>query len=103
MNAFRKDASGNYLWPGYGDNIRVIEWILRRVNGEQKIGRETAIGIVPRESSLNVNAIDNIEYDELFSVLREFWIKTAAYNRRFFDEQVSDGIVAREGSGCEGG
>lgn len=39
VNWFRKSESGDYLWPGYGDNIRVIDWIIRRLDGEQGIGK----------------------------------------------------------------
>lgn len=47
VNWFRKDANGKFLWPGFGENIRVVDWIVRRLDGEEGIGHETAVGVVP--------------------------------------------------------
>jgi GTP-dependent phosphoenolpyruvate carboxykinase len=47
VNWFRRDKNDKFLWPGFGDNIRVIDWIIRRIDGEPNIGQETAIGVVP--------------------------------------------------------
>ena len=52
VNWFRKNAEGKFMWPGYGENMRVLEWIVGRVKGEAK-GIETAIGTVPTYSDLN--------------------------------------------------
>ncbi|KAJ1354941.1 hypothetical protein KIN20_012039 [Parelaphostrongylus tenuis] len=49
VNWFRRDANNKFLWPGYGENIRVIDWIVRRLDGESDIGIETPIGIVPKK------------------------------------------------------
>ena len=53
VNWFRRDGSGRYLWPGFGENIRVLDWILRRVEGSAE-ARTTPIGHVPAEHSLNL-------------------------------------------------
>jgi phosphoenolpyruvate carboxykinase (GTP) len=47
VNWFRTDENGKFLWPGFGENIRVIDWILRRCKGED-IAVETPIGFVPK-------------------------------------------------------
>ena len=52
VNWFRKGADGKFMWPGYGDNMRVLEWIIGRVNGTAK-GVETEIGVVPNFGDLN--------------------------------------------------
>ena len=57
VNWFRKDADGKFMWPGFGDNLRVIEWMLRRVEGSAD-AQETAIGNVPRASDLNTDGLD---------------------------------------------
>uniref|UniRef100_F1KSI5 Phosphoenolpyruvate carboxykinase [GTP] n=1 Tax=Ascaris suum TaxID=6253 RepID=F1KSI5_ASCSU len=62
VNWFRKSADGKYLWPGFGENIRVLDWIIRRCDGDQSIGRETAVGIVPTEGSINLTGFTEIQH-----------------------------------------
>jgi phosphoenolpyruvate carboxykinase (GTP) len=57
VNWFRKDDDGAYIWPGYGENSRVLEWICRRCDGDGKTV-ETAIGLVPAEDELNTDGLD---------------------------------------------
>jgi phosphoenolpyruvate carboxykinase (GTP) len=57
VNWFRKDADGKFLWPGFGENSRVLEWICRRIDGDAA-GAETAIGVVPRPEDLDLDGLD---------------------------------------------
>ena len=57
VNWFRKDAGGNFIWPGYGENLRVLKWMLDRIHGRAK-GRATAVGIVPDEAELDLKGLD---------------------------------------------
>jgi phosphoenolpyruvate carboxykinase (GTP) len=57
VNWFRKDADGKFLWPGFGENSRVLEWIFRRCEGTAE-GVETPIGIVPSPGEINVEGLD---------------------------------------------
>ncbi len=57
VNWFRKDAEGKFLWPGFGDNSRVLEWIFRRCDGEAE-AVDTPIGRVPTEDALNTDGLD---------------------------------------------
>ena len=56
VNWFRKDEDGNFAWPGFGENSRVLEWIFRRCNGEGEV-RETPVGMVPAEGELNTDGL----------------------------------------------
>jgi len=69
VNWFRKDADGKFLWPGFGDNSRVLEWIVRRVEG-QVDGVETPLGIVPRAEDFNTEGLDisDAQLSELLTV-----------------------------------
>ena len=74
VNWFRKGSDGGFLWAGFGDNLRVLEWILDRVDG--KVGaQETPIGYVPRPDDLNIEGldIDADQLDELLAVDRVAW------------------------------
>ncbi|HEV7158995.1 MAG TPA: phosphoenolpyruvate carboxykinase (GTP) [Caulobacteraceae bacterium] len=57
VNWFRKDADGRFLWPGYGDNCRVLKWIVERLEGAAE-ARDTPIGRVPAEGSLDLDGLD---------------------------------------------
>jgi phosphoenolpyruvate carboxykinase (GTP) len=57
VNWFRKDADGKFIWPGFGENSRVLEWIFRRCDGESE-AVETPIGLVPAPGALNVDGLD---------------------------------------------
>ena len=57
VNWFRKDADGRFLWPGFGENSRVLEWVFRRCDGEGE-AVETPIGLVPAEGDLDTEGLD---------------------------------------------
>ncbi|HEY3186640.1 MAG TPA: phosphoenolpyruvate carboxykinase (GTP) [Solirubrobacteraceae bacterium] len=57
VNWFRKDDDGKFLWPGFGENSRVLEWVFRRCDGEAE-AVETPIGLVPDEGTLNTDGLD---------------------------------------------
>jgi phosphoenolpyruvate carboxykinase (GTP) len=57
VNWFRKDGDGKFLWPGFGENSRVLEWVFRRCDGEAE-AVETPIGNVPADGALNVDGLD---------------------------------------------
>ncbi len=57
VNWFRKDADGKFIWPGFGENSRVLEWVFRRCNDESEV-IETPIGFVPAPGELNVEGLD---------------------------------------------
>ena len=57
VNWFRKDGDGKFLWPGFGDNMRVLQWILERAHGEAG-ARETVVGAVPRDGDLDLTGLD---------------------------------------------
>ncbi len=76
VNWFRKDESGKWLWPGYGENMRVLEWIFNACdNAVETI--DTPIGIVPNKADINLNGIEDVSenMDELLSVNREKWLE----------------------------
>ncbi len=72
VNWFRKDDDGKFIWPGFGENSRVLEWIFRRCNGESETV-ETPIGLVPAPGELNVDGLDlgAEELSELLAVDEE--------------------------------
>ena len=57
VNWFRKDADGRWLWPGYGENSRVLEWVFERVSGKGD-AVETPIGLLPTATAINTDGLD---------------------------------------------
>lgn len=91
VNWFRKGSQG-FLWPGFGENSRVLDWILRRIDGED-IAQDSPIGYLPKPESLNLDGLnDNVDLKELFSLPREFWQKEAQELRDYLESQVGDDL-----------
>jgi phosphoenolpyruvate carboxykinase (GTP) len=85
VNWFRKDPSGKWLWPGYGENSRVLEWVFQRVAGRGQAD-ETPIGSVPSHGALDTSGLDVSEADmaELLRVDREDWVAEIPLIRQHF-------------------
>lgn len=90
VNWFRKDKNGKFLWPGFGENSRVIDWILRRCDGEECF-EETPIGLIPSKGALHLEGMkENIDLEEIFKIDRDFWLQEVKDIQQYFDEQVGD-------------
>ena len=87
VNWFRRDADGKFLWPGFGDNLRVLAWILNRCAGKAE-AQETAIGNLPRASDLNLEGlkIEQSALDQLLSVNAEEWRAEAVDMDQYLNE-----------------
>jgi phosphoenolpyruvate carboxykinase (GTP) len=87
VNWFRRGADGKFLWPGYGENVRVLKWILERVEG-RGAAEETPIGFVPARNALTLDGlqISSEAVDELLRVNPEDWEDDLADSRQLFDK-----------------
>lgn len=88
VNWFRKDKEGKFLWPGFGENSRVLEWMFRRISRGDG-AKLTPIGYVPEESALNLQGLGQVNVKELFHLSKEFWEKEVADIQKYFQEQVN--------------
>ncbi|MCI8601629.1 MAG: phosphoenolpyruvate carboxykinase (GTP) [Oscillospiraceae bacterium] len=87
VNWFRTDDEGHFIWPGFGDNMRVLMWILDRCEGKAD-AVETAIGYEPKPEDINIEGLDDVTIDTirgLLSVDKESWLED----------------ITREGTGIE--
>jgi phosphoenolpyruvate carboxykinase (GTP) len=76
VNWFRRDASGKFLWPGFGENMRVLQWVAQRCQGHAG-GVETALGIMPRFEDLTWSGLEDKMSTGRFSELER--VDTAAW------------------------
>ena len=85
VNWFRRDADGRFIWPGFGDNSRVLEWIIRRIEG-QADAVETPIGRLPVLSEMDLDGVDITEADleELFRLDPESWMAEVDLTEEYF-------------------
>lgn len=87
VNWFRQDASGRFLWPGFGQNLRVLLWMIDRIQGRGQ-AVETPVGLVPTADALNLEGLDlpRADLDTLLSVNKEEWAAEVPEIRAFFDK-----------------
>ena len=88
VNWFRKDEDGNFMWPGFGDNLRVLEWILKRCDGT--VGaKDTAIGYLPEPTDIDLEGIEGVTEESLASILdvdKELWRSEAEGIEEFYSK-----------------
>lgn len=87
VNWFRKDEKGKWLWPGYGENSRVLKWIVERVLGTGKAVK-TPIGYMPAEEAIDRSGLDvsDAEMAELLKVKKDEWLKEVASIKEHYEK-----------------
>lgn len=96
VNWFRKDRNGGYLWPGFGENARVLKWIFERVSGKNS-AISTPVGLIPSENSLDTSGlqIPKDQLEQLFYIDREAWkteVKGLKEYFNIFGKKLPEGI-----------
>ena len=91
VNWFRQDKNGDFMWPGFGDNMRVIDWILDRCEGKVD-AKETAIGYVPYAKDINIKGTDVTPetLDKLLYIDKERWAAEAEEITSYYAENFGD-------------
>ena len=93
VNWFRKSSQGGFLWPGFGENIRVIDWCLRRCDGEVDIAKTSPIGHVPVEGSLCLDGLkEEVDLEAIFSTPKQFWMEEVEELKTYFSQQVGKSL-----------
>lgn len=87
VNWFRKDEDGNFLWPGYGDNSRVLDWIVRRASG-QVDAIEGPTGYYPRFEDFNLEGLDlgKDEWDKMYAIDPDAWLAETDDTEQYFSQ-----------------
>ncbi|SPK74062.1 phosphoenolpyruvate carboxykinase [GTP] (PEP carboxykinase) (PEPCK) [Cupriavidus taiwanensis] len=87
VNWFRKDADGNFVWPGFGENMRVLSWMIDRVEGKGQ-GAEHVFGTSPRYQDLNWNGVEFSpeQFEQVTSIERDAWQQELALHDELFSK-----------------
>ena len=88
VNWFRLDENRKFLWPGFGDNIRVLDWIIRRVNNED-IADQSPVGLLPKKGSINLQGLV-VDWEKLISVPRDYWTADIDETFAWLDGQLGE-------------
>ncbi len=92
VNWFKKDAEGHFMWPGFGDNMRVLDWIIKRCDGTVD-AVETPIGYLPKAEDINIEGLEGEVtpeiMEQLVAVDKDLWKKEIAEMRRYYDEDIA--------------
>jgi phosphoenolpyruvate carboxykinase (GTP) len=88
-NWFRVDEAGNFLWPGFSENIRILKWIVDRVHNPDKIGaKETPLGLIPHMENINLSGLNitKKQWEELFAFYPGEWEIELNEVQKFFSQ-----------------
>ena len=85
VNWFRKDDDGRFMWPGFGENMRVLEWIIGRVAGDAP-AVESAVGLLPAEGAVNMDGLEGVDFGQLFGIDAEGWKQEFDAISGYFDQ-----------------
>jgi len=90
VNWFQKDSAGKFIWPGFGDNIRVLEWIFNRCSN-QAGAVKSAIGFVPEKGAVNMDGLNlpPAVQEQLFRIDRAQWLKEAEAARSYYTKTLN--------------
>ncbi len=88
VNWFRMDKEGRYLWPGFGENVRVLKWIVDRVRGRAEATQDSPIGKLPAEGAIDLAglSLDADASNQLLHVDRTEWVDESERHRKFLEQ-----------------
>jgi len=87
VNWFRKNAEGKFIWPGYSENMRVLKWMIERIEG-RAAGMQSALGYMPRYQDIDWRGLnfDSVQFNLLTTIDLESWRKELELHRKLFDK-----------------
>jgi len=102
VNWFRKDEQGRFIWPGFGDNIRVLQWIFNRTSepvAESGIAKRSPIGFVPSANAVDISGLEGVDHHTLrtlFAINPDEWKNEVEAIREFYTSDLKGESVPKE-------
>lgn len=91
VNWFRKNDEGKFIWPGFGENCRVLDWILQRIEDKPNTAVPSAVGYLPNPESLNLDGLDEpVDLEQAFSLPKPFWRDEVQELEQYFSDQLGN-------------
>lgn len=97
VNWFQKDENGKFLWPGYGENSRVLKWVFERCEDpDDQLAVKTAIGYMPRQDALDFSGLNlsDAQKEQLFALSKSEWQKECAMIEEYYNTTYGDALPA---------
>jgi len=92
VNWFRKGGDGKFLWPGFGENSRVLDWICRRIDG-MDVAAESPIGLIPKPGTIDMEGLkEPVDWDSLFHIPKDFWTAEVEEIETYFKDQLPEDL-----------
>lgn len=92
VNWFRKGSEGGFLWPGFGDNIRVLKWIWDRIE-DKDVGKDSPIGLLPKDGTIDLSGLnEEVNMEELMSVPTDYWLEQLDDLEKYYNEQFGSDL-----------
>jgi len=87
VNWFRTDEEGKFIWPGYGENFRILDWIIKRCENEVD-AKEVEIGYIPNVDDINIEdlSLSKETIEDLLSIDKDLWLEDADGIEEFYDK-----------------
>lgn len=88
VNWFRKDEAGKFIWPGFGDNARVLKWMFNRLQGKNETAQDTYLGAVPSYECLDWSGSEfkTEQFSAAMQICNVSWVKEAQSHKDFFQQ-----------------
>lgn len=91
VNWFRRDANGGFLWPGFGENCRVLKWICDRIDNKD-VAENSPVGLIPKNNTLDLEGLGEVNMKELMSVPKDYWLEQLDDVSKYYEEQFGEDL-----------
>ena len=91
VNWFRTNEAGHFIWPGFGENCSVLEWILRRCDDED-VANVSPIGYIPKPDSINIDGIGELDMEKLFEISKDYWLEECENLGKYYQEKLGEDL-----------
>lgn len=79
------------LLAGFGENCRVLEWVLRRCDNED-VAEVTPIGYIPKSGAINIEGLGPLDMEKMFDIPKDYWLEECQYLRKYYEEQLGEDL-----------